>query len=96
MYTIVETILRPILMFVYRVRITGREHVPESGPCVLAANHVSVMDGFFLGISVTRQVRFMAKAELYRRADRQADPRRRRARSRSSAARTRAGQSPPG
>lgn len=66
MYTIVETILRPILMFVYRVRITGREHVPESGPCVLAANHVSVMDGFFLGIAVTRQVRFMAKVELHR------------------------------
>jgi 1-acyl-sn-glycerol-3-phosphate acyltransferase len=66
MYTILETILRPILMFVYRVRITGREHVPEFGPCVLAANHVSVMDGFFLGISVTRQVRFMAKAELHR------------------------------
>ena len=66
MYTILETILRPILMFVYRVRITGREHVPESGPCVLAANHVSVMDGFFLGIAVTRQVRFMAKAELHR------------------------------
>jgi 1-acyl-sn-glycerol-3-phosphate acyltransferase len=66
MYTIVETILRPILMFVYRVRITGREHVPETGPCVLAANHVSVMDGFFLGIAVTRQVRFMAKVELHR------------------------------
>jgi 1-acyl-sn-glycerol-3-phosphate acyltransferase len=66
MYTLVEGLLRPILMFVYRVRITGREHVPESGPCVLAANHVSVMDGFFLGIAVTRQVRFMAKAELHR------------------------------
>ena len=65
-YTILERILRPIFMFVYRVRITGREHVPESGPCVLAANHVSVMDGFFLAIAVTRQVRFMAKAELYR------------------------------
>ena len=65
-YTIVERILRPILMFVYRVRITGREHVPLAGPCVLAANHVSVLDGFFLGIAVTRQVRFMAKAELHR------------------------------
>ena len=65
-YTILERILRPILTFVYRVRITGREHVPEAGPCVLAANHVSVMDGFFLGIAVTRQVRFMAKAELHR------------------------------
>ncbi len=65
-YTVVERILRPLFMFVYRVKITGREHVPESGPCVLAANHVSVMDGFFLGIAVTRQVRFMAKAELHR------------------------------
>ena len=66
MYAFLERLLRPILMFVYRVEIAGREHVPESGPCVLAANHVSVMDGFFLGIAVTRQVRFMAKAELYR------------------------------
>jgi 1-acyl-sn-glycerol-3-phosphate acyltransferase len=66
MYTFLERLLRPIFMFVYRVEITGREHVTESGPCVLAANHVSVMDGFFLGIAVTRQVRFMAKAELYR------------------------------
>ena len=66
MYTFVETLLRPAFMFVYRVRITGREHVPASGPCVLAANHVSVLDGFFLGIAVTRQVRFMAKSELYR------------------------------
>lgn len=65
-YTIVERILRPLLTFVYRVQITGREHVPATGPCVLAANHVSVMDGFFLGLSVTRQVRFMAKAELHR------------------------------
>jgi 1-acyl-sn-glycerol-3-phosphate acyltransferase len=65
-YTVVEGILRPILTLVYRVRISGRENVPATGGCVLAANHVSVMDGFFLGISVTRQVRFMAKAELYR------------------------------
>lgn len=65
-YTVVERILRPLLTFVYRVKITGREHVPDSGPCILAANHVSVMDGFFLGIAVTRQVRFMAKAELHR------------------------------
>jgi 1-acyl-sn-glycerol-3-phosphate acyltransferase len=65
-YTIVESIVRPILTLVYRVRISGREHVPATGGCVLAANHVSVMDGFFLGISTTRQVRFMAKAELHR------------------------------
>lgn len=65
-YSIVEGILRPILTAVYRVEITGRDRIPKSGPCILAANHVSVMDGFFLGIASTRQVRFMAKSELYR------------------------------
>jgi 1-acyl-sn-glycerol-3-phosphate acyltransferase len=65
-YTIIETILRPLFTAVYRIRITGREHIPAAGPCVLAANHVSVMDGFFLAIATTRQVRFMAKSELYR------------------------------
>lgn len=65
-YAVIERILRPLFTFLYRIRVTGREHVPETGPCILAANHVSVMDGFFLGIAVTRQVRFMAKAELHR------------------------------
>ena len=65
-YTALESILRPTLTLVYRMRISGREHVPTTGPCVLAANHVSVMDGFFLALAVTRQVRFMAKSELYR------------------------------
>ncbi|HEU0304731.1 MAG TPA: lysophospholipid acyltransferase family protein [Gaiellaceae bacterium] len=65
-YSAIERILRPLFTVVYRISITGREHVPETGPCILAANHVSVMDGFFLGIAVTRQVRFMAKAELHR------------------------------
>lgn len=65
MYTIVERILRPIFMRVYRITIIGGEHVPQTGGCVLAANHDSVLDGFFLALSTHRQVRFMAKSELY-------------------------------
>lgn len=65
-YTVVERILRPLLTLLYRVRIVGGENVPENGPAILAANHVSVLDGFFLALSTRRQIRFMAKAELYR------------------------------
>lgn len=65
-YTIVERTLRPLFMRVYRVRIIGGENVPPAGACVLAANHDSIMDGFFLAISTRRQVRFMAKNELYK------------------------------
>jgi 1-acyl-sn-glycerol-3-phosphate acyltransferase len=48
------------------VRIAGSEHVPQAGPAVLAANHVSVLDPFFVALTTHRQLRFMAKAELYR------------------------------
>jgi 1-acyl-sn-glycerol-3-phosphate acyltransferase len=65
-YTLLERILRPILTLAYRVKIVGGDNVPSTGACVLAANHASVLDGFFLALTTTRQVRFMAKAELYR------------------------------
>lgn len=66
MYTIVERTLRPILTRVYRLTIIGGDNIPPTGGCVLAANHDSVMDGFFLGLSTHRQVRFMAKNDLYK------------------------------
>jgi 1-acyl-sn-glycerol-3-phosphate acyltransferase len=65
-YTLLERILRPILTLVYRLKIVGGDNVPSTGPCVLAANHASVLDGFFLALATKRQVRFMAKEELYR------------------------------
>jgi 1-acyl-sn-glycerol-3-phosphate acyltransferase len=65
-YSIVAGLLRPIFTRIYRLEIIGGDNVPATGACVLAANHESVMDGFFLGLSTRRQVRFMAKSELYR------------------------------
>ncbi len=37
------------LRLLYRVRVVGREHVSEPGPCVLAPNHASFLDPFVLG-----------------------------------------------
>ena len=51
------------------VRSGGQEHVPESGPVVLAANHVSFPDFVFIGQamrSTHRYVRFMARRETWR------------------------------
>ncbi len=52
----------------WRKRWLGLEHVPEGG-FVLAANHVSNFDAFLLGLPLYphRQVRYMAKAELFNR-----------------------------
>jgi len=68
LYTLIAGILRPLFTLLYRVEIVGAERIPGAGPCILAANHESVLDGFFLAIASRRQLRFMAKAELYRYA----------------------------
>lgn len=43
----------------YRVRATGREHLPEEGPAVLVANHVSFVDWLIVAAVCKRPVRFV-------------------------------------
>jgi 1-acyl-sn-glycerol-3-phosphate acyltransferase len=49
----------------FRLRVHGAERVPGSGPVILAPNHASFMDHFFVGGLVRRKVRFMAKSQLF-------------------------------
>jgi 1-acyl-sn-glycerol-3-phosphate acyltransferase len=53
---------------VFRLRATGKEHIPREGGFVLSANHLSNLDPWPLGLPMFphRQIRFMAKAELFR------------------------------
>jgi 1-acyl-sn-glycerol-3-phosphate acyltransferase len=51
----------------FRARGIHAEKVPSSGHVILAPNHFSFMDHFFLGVTVRRKVRFMAKSQLFER-----------------------------
>jgi 1-acyl-sn-glycerol-3-phosphate acyltransferase len=48
-----------------RIKVSGLEHVPETGPAILASNHLSVVDSFYLPLIVPRPVVFPAKAEYF-------------------------------
>jgi len=66
LYRIAGTVFPPF--FNGRTRWTGTEHLPEGG-FVLAANHLSNVDPFILGMPLwpRRHIRYMAKAELFTR-----------------------------
>jgi 1-acyl-sn-glycerol-3-phosphate acyltransferase len=49
----------------FRARSHGAEKVPTTGPVILAPNHFSFMDHFFVGAFIRRRVRFMAKSQLF-------------------------------
>lgn len=71
-----EPVYRPVIAFAlgvfksmgWRVATIGGENIPESGPAVLASNHVGYLDFVFVGAAARerkRLVRFMAKKEVF-------------------------------
>ena len=67
MYWIVKGILKPLLRLIYRIRAEGRENVPKEGPAIIAANHLSFLDSFFIPLVVKRRrVTYLAKADYFK------------------------------
>lgn len=65
LYRVLELTAAPALRLAYRPRITGLEHVPRSGPVIIAGNHVSFADEIFTPLAARRQVVYLAKAEYF-------------------------------
>ena len=59
-------VLRFMFKIFYRVNISGTEHIPQNGAFILCSNHIHSFDPAVLAIGMDRQLRFMAKKELFR------------------------------
>ncbi len=64
-YGLVRFILTLPTLLIFRTRAIGVENVPKSGALILAPNHFSQMDHFFVGLYLRRHVRFMAKSQMF-------------------------------
>lgn len=64
-YTVVRVLTVVYARTFFRIRGIGSEHVPASGPVIIAPNHFSHMDHFFAGAPVRRKLQFMAKSQLF-------------------------------
>jgi 1-acyl-sn-glycerol-3-phosphate acyltransferase len=51
----------------FRLRVEGARHVPDAGPCIIAANHTSYVDPIVLWMACPRHVRFIVDREQYYR-----------------------------
>jgi acyl-[acyl-carrier-protein]-phospholipid O-acyltransferase/long-chain-fatty-acid--[acyl-carrier-protein] ligase len=50
---------------IYRIEISGQEHVPSRGPALLVCNHMSHVDGLLVGSCVQRFIRFLVYKPYY-------------------------------
>lgn len=57
---------RFLLHLLFGYRVEGAEKVPEEGPVILAANHLSILDPIAIGAGVKRPVSFLARADVFR------------------------------
>ncbi len=55
----------PLLRGLWRIHATGVHHVPTTGPAILASNHLSYTDHYFLPAVVPRQIFFISKAQHF-------------------------------
>jgi 1-acyl-sn-glycerol-3-phosphate acyltransferase len=65
LYAFVRAIVGPFVRVWYGLRIFGAEHIPESGAAIIAPNHKSLYDSFFIAMATKRHLRFMGKSELF-------------------------------
>jgi glycerol-3-phosphate dehydrogenase (NAD(P)+) len=65
LYWGLRALLVPAFLIYLRMQRIGREHLPKSGPLLLASNHRSFLDPFVIGTLVRRPVYYMAKRELF-------------------------------
>ena len=58
-------LLGPLLRGLWRPWVEGSENIPTDRPAILASNHLSFCDSFFMPVMVRRKVTFLAKAEYF-------------------------------
>ena len=66
-YSVIRHIFNIITYGLFRMKVYGRERIPEKGAFIVAANHASYFDPPLLGTAMsTRLIHFMAKEELFK------------------------------
>jgi 1-acyl-sn-glycerol-3-phosphate acyltransferase len=64
LYALVRAIVSPLFRLYFRMHISGADCIPAEGAAIVAPNHKSFWDSFFIGVCTRRHLRFMAKTEL--------------------------------
>ena len=66
-YAFLYKTLASFFRFVFQIHVHGEENIPEDGGLLVCPNHISAMDVIMLSVAMKkRQVRYMAKAELFK------------------------------
>jgi 1-acyl-sn-glycerol-3-phosphate acyltransferase len=58
-------VIGPWLRVLFRPWVEGRENLPDRGAAMLASNHLSFSDSFFLAVVLNRPLTYLAKSDYF-------------------------------
>src|SRR3982074_1791715 len=64
-YWLGRAVFQPFFHIYFRLSRIGREHIPDEGPVIIAANHRSFLDPFVIATMARRPMHYVAKKELF-------------------------------
>ncbi|WP_274918172.1 lysophospholipid acyltransferase family protein [Streptomyces sp. WZ-12] len=66
LYAFVRAVLLvPLFRWLFRLRVEGMEHIPQTGPAVIAGNHLSFCDQFLTVTVTRRKITYLCKKEYF-------------------------------
>src|SRR5216117_4460842 len=66
LYRLFPAPARRLLERVFDLAVEGLEHLPATGPYIVAANHHNYLDGVVLGAVVSEPIRFIVMPRVWR------------------------------
>ena len=65
LYEAIHGVVPPLMRAIWRPKVIGREHVPDTGGVILASNHLSFVDSIAIPSVVKRKVVFLTKSDYF-------------------------------
>lgn len=65
LYTVLHGVVPPLARALWRPTVEGLEHVPSTGPVIVASNHLSFVDSVVIPCIVPRKIVFLAKSDYF-------------------------------
>jgi 1-acyl-sn-glycerol-3-phosphate acyltransferase len=65
LYAGLRRLVRPLLDRFFDFRVSGLEHLPATGPFIVAANHANYLDGIVLGAALPRKIVFLVMPRVF-------------------------------
>lgn len=66
LYRMLRSPVRSLLERAFDLTIEGTQHVPASGPYIVAANHHNYLDGVVLAVALSQPIAFLVMPRVYR------------------------------